>query len=594
VATKVIEKPRAVVCAPNMPDYDAEFAGFRWESARARLDGLPAGGLNIAYEAVDRHVVHGRGDVVAMRFLAQDGLSREFTYRELAAESHKFASVLRALDVGPGQLVFGLCGRLPELYVAMLGTLKARCVVAPLFSAFGPEPVQQRMAAGRGRVLVTTASAYRRKVAPVRHRLPDLEHVLLVGPDATDVDGPGVRVLAELMAAASPDFVIAPTDPEDPAFVHFTSGTTGTPKGAVHVHDSVVAQHYTGRTVLDLRDGDVFWCTADPGWVTGTAYGLVAPLSCGVTCVVDECEFDVPRWYSLLESERVSVWYTAPTALRMLMRAGTDPLAGHDLSALRHVASVGEPLNPEVVLWTEKAFGRPAHDTWWQTETGAVMVANYACQTVRPGSMGRPVPGIDVALVRHDDAGERLLDAAGCPVLVEGPDEEGEIAVRTPWPSMMRAFLDAPDRYQSCFAGGWYLSGDLARVDADGYVWFVGRGDDVIKSAGHLIGPFEVESALLEHPAVAEAGVIGMPDPMVGEVVKAFVMLRPQYEPSDELRRELIGFGRKRLGAAVAPRDVVFATNLPKTQSGKIMRRLLKARELGLPEGDLSSLGATP
>ncbi len=594
MATKVIEKPAAVVRAANMPEYDAERAGFRWETARASLDGLPAGGLNIAYEAVDRHVVHGNGDVVAMRFLAQDGLDRELTYRELAAESNKFASVLRALDVAPGQLVFGLCGRLPELYVAMLGTLKARCVVAPLFSAFGPEPVRQRMAAGRGRVLVTTASAYRRKVAPVRDRLPDLEHVLLVGPDASAVDGPGVHVLAELMAAASPDYEIAPTDPEDPAFVHFTSGTTGAPKGAVHVHDAVVAHHCTGRTVLDLRDGDVFWCTADPGWVTGTAYGLVAPLTCGVTCVVDECEFDVPRWYSLLESERVSVWYTAPTALRMLMRAGTDPLAGRDLSALRHVASVGEPLNPEVVIWTEKAFGRPAHDTWWQTETGAVMVANYACQPVRAGSMGRPVPGIEVALVRHDDAGERLLDAAGSPVLVEGPDEEGEIAIRTPWPSMMRAYLDAPDRYERCFAGGWYLSGDLARVDADGYVWFVGRGDDVIKSAGHLIGPFEVESALLEHPAVAEAGVIGMPDPVVGEVVKAFVMLRPQFEPSDELRRELIGFGRKRLGTAVAPRDVVFATNLPKTQSGKIMRRLLKARELGLPEGDLSSLGATP
>jgi acetyl-CoA synthetase len=338
----------------------------------------------------------------------------------------------------------------------------------------------------------------------------------------------------------------------------------------------------------------VYWCTADPGWVTGTSYGLVAPLTCGVTCIVDECEFDVPRWYWVLERQKVSVWYTAPTALRMLMRAGTAPVAGHDLSALRHLASVGEPLNPEVVAWTDRTLGRPAHDTWWQTETGAVMVANYASQPIRQGSMGRPVPGIDIALVRHDEAGERLLNDDGTPVLVDRPDEQGEIAIRTPWPSMMRAYLDAPERYAGAFAGGWYLSGDLARMDSDGYVWFVGRGDDVIKSAGHLIGPFEVESALLEHPAVAEVGVIGVPDPVAGEVVKAFVMLRPLVEPTEQLRLELVGFGRKRLGTAVAPRQIVFADSLPKTQSGKIMRRLLKARELGLPEGDLSALGATP
>lgn len=575
-------------------DYDAERAAFSWEQARAALDGLPAGGLNIAYEAVDRHVAHGRGDVVAFRFLGADGLDRELTYADLAVESNRFASVLEGLGVAAGELVFGLSGRLPELYVAMLGTLKARCVVAPLFSAFGPEPVRQRLQAGQGRVLVTTAAAYRRKVEPVRDRLPDLEHVLLIGPHAGDAHGRGVRPLADLMADACPDYVIARTDPEDPAFVHFTSGTTGTPKGAVHVHEAVVAHHYTGRTVLDLRASDVFWCTADPGWVTGTSYGLVAPLTCGVTCIVDECEFDVPRWYSVLEREKVSVWYTAPTALRMLMRAGAAPVAGHDLSALRHLASVGEPLNPEVVTWTERTLGRPAHDTWWQTETGAVMVANYASQPIRPGSMGRPVPGIDIALVRHDDTGARLLTGDGAPVLVDGPDEEGEIAIRTPWPSLMRAYLDAPERYAACFADGWYLSGDLARIDPDGYVWFVGRGDDVIKSAGHLIGPFEVESALLEHPSVAEVGVIGVPDPVAGEVVKAFVMLRPLVEPTEQLRLELVGFGRKRLGTAVAPRQIVFADSLPKTQSGKIMRRLLKARELGLPEGDLSSLGVTP
>jgi acetyl-CoA synthetase len=590
----LIEKDRRLTLAANLPDYEAVRASFTWQEARDQLDGLPAGGLNMAYEAVDRHVARGHGDVIAFRFLSEEGPPLDVTYAELAALTNRFANVLVGLGVRPGDLVFGLSGRLPELYVAILGSLKARCGVSPLFSAFGPEPVRQRMAAGHGRVLVTTAAAYRQKVAPVRDLLPELEHVLLIGDGADALEAPGVQALAPLMAAASPDYDIGPTDPEDTAFVHFTSGTTGTPKGAVHVHDAVVAHHITGRLVLDLREGDVFWCTADPGWVTGTSYGVVAPLTCGVTCIVDEAEFDAVRWYRTLQEQAVTVWYTAPTALRMLMKAGAAPLEGCDLGGIRHTCSVGEPLNPEVVLWGRDALGLAIHDTWWQTETGAIMVANFASLPIRPGSMGRPVPGIDVALVRHDAAGERMVDADGSPILVERPGDEGEIALRTPWPSMMRAYLNAPDRYAACFAGGWYLSGDLARIDESGYVWFVGRGDDVIKSAGHLIGPFEVESVLMEHPAVAEAGVIGIPDPTVGEAVKAFVELRSGFEPSDGLRRELIALGRKRLGSAVAPRQIEFSPHLPLTQSGKIMRRLLKARELGLPEGDTSTLGSTP
>jgi acetyl-CoA synthetase len=324
--------------------------------------------------------------------------------------------------------------------------------------------------------------------------------------------------------------------------------------------------------------------------VTGTSYGVIAPLTCGVTCIVDELEFDARRWYQLLESERVTVWYTAPTALRMLMKAGSAPHEGRDLSALRHVASVGEPLNPEVVHWGVAELDRPIRDTWWQTETGAIMVANYHGSEVRPGSMGRPIPGIEAAVLARDAEGHVEIGADGRPVRLDEPDSLGELALRTPWPSLMRSYIGAPERYASAFLGDWYLSGDLVRRDADGWFWFVGRGDDVIKSAGHLIGPFEVESALLEHPAVAEAGVIGVPDPIVGEVVKAFVALKPGFEPSDALRRELIGFGRTRLGNAVAPRDITFQQDLPKTRSGKIMRRLLKARELGLPEGDLSTL----
>jgi acetyl-CoA synthetase len=384
------------------------------------------------------------------------------------------------------------------------------------------------------------------------------------------------------------------TDPEDWSLLHFTSGTTGKPKGVVHVHEAVVAHQATAHSVLDLGDDDVFWCTADPGWVTGTSYGIIAPLTCGVTSIVDEEEFDADRWYAILEQQRVTVWYTAPTALRMLMRAGAEHARGHDLSTLRHVASVGEPLNPEVVVWGQQAFGRPVHDTWWQTETGAIMVANYASAEIRPGAMGRPVPGIEAAVLRRDALGEVVVGADGEPEQVAEPGVEGELALRAPWPSMMRTYLDDEPRYRKAFTGAWYRTGDLAKRDADGWFWFVGRGDDIIKTAGHLIGPFEVESALMEHPAVAEAGVIGVPDPVAGEVVKAFVALRPGYEAGEPLRLELIGFARKSLGAAVAPRDIAFAADLPKTKSGKIMRRLLKARELGLPEGDLSTLEVAP
>ncbi len=581
--------------ASVMGDYGTARREFTWDSARRWLDGLPGGGLNIAYEAVDRHVAHGHGAHPALRFLGPDGVDQVLTYADLADRTARFAEVLRSLGVGPGDLVCGLAGRVPDLYVALLGTLKARSVFSPLFSAFGPEPLRQRMQIGEARLLVTTPALYRKKVAGLRETLPLLEHVLLIGAGAEDLVGgerlgPGVVPLAELWPGTTGDPVVEPTDPEEPALVHFTSGTTGTPKGAVHVHEAVVAHHATARYVLDLRDDDIFWCTADPGWVTGTSYGVIAPLTCGVTCVVDELEFDARRWYRLLEEERVTVWYTAPTALRMLMKAGSAPHEGRDLSALRHIASVGEPLNPEVVHWGLAELDRPIRDTWWQTETGAIMVANYAATEIRPGSMGRPVPGIDAAVVARDVEGHVLTGVDGGPVVLDEPDALGELALRRPWPSLMRTYLGAPDRYATAFLGDWYLSGDLVRRDADGWFWFVGRGDDVIKSAGHLIGPFEVESALLEHHAVAEAGVIGVPDPVVGEVVKAFVALKPGVEASEELRRELLGWGRTRLGSAVAPREIAFQQDLPKTRSGKIMRRLLKARELGLPEGDLSTL----
>jgi acetyl-CoA synthetase len=558
-----------------------------WASARASLDGLPGGGLNIAHECTDRHAGGSAGAKLALRFLGRRGAVRDFTYAELAVLTSRFANGLDVLGVAAGDRVFFLTGRVPELYIGVLGTLKHRSVACTLFSAFGPEPIRQRIAIGDGRVLVTTRAMYARKIEALRASLPGIAHVLVVDPG--DDLPPGTASLPELLAGAPDAFEIPPTDPDDMALLHFTSGTTGAPKGAVHVHEAVVAHTATARLALDLQPADVFWCTADPGWVTGTSYGIIAPLALGVTSVVDEGEFDARRWYATLAEQRVSVWYTAPTAVRMLMKAGADLARAADLSALRFVASVGEPLNPEAVRWGEEALGLPIHDNWWQTETGGIMIANRRGIPIRPGSMGVPLPGIEAAILRRDEHGEVVVHD-GRADLVEQPDEEGELALRPGWPSMFRGYLGEEERYRRCFAGGWYRSGDLARRDADGYYWFVGRADDVIKSAGHLIGPFEVESALMEHPAVAEAGVIGIPDPVAGAVVKAFVVLRPGHDPDDALRKELIGFARTRLGAAVAPREIEFRDDLPKTRSGKIMRRLLRARELGLPEGDLSTL----
>jgi acetyl-CoA synthetase len=550
-------------------------APLTWDEARRALAGLPGGGLNIAHEAVDRHAAGGRAERVALRWLGTQGARREITYRELAALSSRFANVYRGLGVAKGDAVFVLCGRIPELYAAVLGGLKCGAAVSPLFAAFGPEPLKTRINLGRGKVLVTTEALYERKVKSIAGEMATLRHVL-------KVDSAEARRLLE---AASDRFEVERTRPDDVSFLHFTSGTTGMPKGALHVHGAVVMHYATGKVALDLHDEDVFWCTADPGWVTGTSYGIVAPLVHGVTSVVDEAEFDAERWYRILEAERVTVWYTAPTAIRMLMKGGAALAKQHAYPRLRFIASVGEPLNPDAVWWGMDAFGMPIHDNWWQTETGGIMIANTVTMDVKPGSMGRPLPGVEAAIAQRDAGGLRWI---------EDPAKEGELALRAGWPSMFRGYLNEEARYRKCFAEGWYFTGDLAKRDADGYYWFVGRADDVIKSAGHLIGPFEVESALMEHPAVAEAGVIGKPDPVLGEMVKAFVMLKTGFQESETLRGQILGHARKRLGAAVAPKEIAFAATLPHTRSGKIMRRLLKARELGLPEGDTSMLEGAP
>ena len=579
----IIKSRRDWDIIPNLHEYQAVRTGFSWEEARRTLDGLPGNqGLNIAHEAIDRHADGPRAHQLAIRWLGKNGKVEDYSYRQLRDLTNRFANGLRSLGVQKGDRVFALAGRIPELYVAALGTFKNGSVFCPLFSAFGPEPIRARLTIGQAKVLVTTDNLYHRKVAGIRSVLPNLEHILLIGDDRRPTAVPNTRDYHRLLDEADPRFTIGPTDPEDMALLHFTSGTTGTPKGAIHVHDAVVAHHVTGLLALDFHTDDVFWCTADPGWVTGTSYGIIAPLTNGITSIVDEADFDAERWYRILQDQRVTVWYTAPTAIRMMMKVGTGLVRKYDLRTIRFLASVGEPLNPEAVIWGQEAFGRPFHDNWWQTETGGIMIANYASMDVRPGSMGRPLPGIEAAIVRKTEAG--AVES------IDKPGEQGELALRPGWPSMFRGYWNEPDRYKKCFAGGWYLTGDLAKRDGDGYFWFVGRADDVIKTSGHLIGPFEVESVLIEHKAVAEAGVIGKPDPVAMEVVKAFVSLKDGYAPSEALRRELLGFARARLGAVVAPKEIDFLPTLPKTRSGKIMRRLLKARELGLPEGDISTL----
>ncbi len=553
---------------PWLVDYDATVATFDWNDAWAGLrDDRESGrphSVNIADLAVDRHVRNGHGERIALRFIGRDpddiDEPVDITYARLARHTNRFADAMTRRGFGNGTGVATLAGRIPDLYVTALGTMKAHGTFTPLFSAFGPDPIAQRMNLGRIKILVTTPLLYRRKVAPILDRLPHLELVLVCGSTedgsgtkGEDSTGPVVMSFGAFLTEGTDTFEIGPTDPETPALLHFTSGTTGQPKGAVHVHGAVVTHHVTGRLVLDLHEGDTFWCTADPGWVTGTSYGIIAPLTNGVTSIVDEAEFDAERWYRILDHHRVDVFYTAPTAIRMLQRAGDALAAGADLSQLRLLASVGEPLDAVAVHWCERTFGVPVIDTWWQTETGGIMISNHRSQPVRAGSMGRPIPGVEAALVTRDAAGDAVVDAGGAPVLVDDPEQSGELVLRAGWPSMFRTYLDQDERYRSAFLGGWYLTGDLARRDDDGYYWFVGRGDDVIKTSGHLIGPFEVESALNEHPAVAETGVIGKPDPTAGTIVKAFVVPATGRDPDDELLRELLGHARSRLGPAVAP-----------------------------------------
>lgn len=580
MAYEPIRKPNvdSITPKPNLFDYQTIRDSFSWSDIDKELDWLDGGALNIAHEVIDRHTKTALRDKVALYWESKDGDSHTFTFNDLKKLTNRFANVLTGLGVKKGDRVFTYLDRTPELYISLLGGLKAGAVVGPLFSAFGPDAVKDRMQDSGATVLLTNPRLAS-TVHEILPELPDLKHIIMVTRDDSSYElGELEQKYEDLMETAGDDFDMVKTDKEDFAIMHYTSGTTGKPKGAAHVHQAVAGHYATAKYVLDLHPDDIYWCTADPGWVTGTSYGIFGPWSNGISQVVYEGPFGAAHWYGVIEKYKVTVWYTAPTAIRMLMKAGEDVVGRHDLSTLRYTCSVGEPLNPEAVVWGEKVIGLPFHDNWWQTETGCIQIANYPVQEIRPGSMGRPFPGVEAAIV--DDDCELELP----------PGDEGNLVLKAGWPSMFRTYWNKKELYKSRFKGKWYITGDRAKMDSDGYFWFVGRADDVINTAGHLVGPFEVESALIEHPAVAEAGVIGVPDKLAGEVVKAFVSLKDGYEESDKLKSEIKQFARKKLAALSCPREIEFLPGLPKTRSGKIMRRLLKARELGLPEGDTSTL----
>jgi len=560
--TKIITKK--LKFTPNLLDYEKKSRSFTWAEARKEISWFAKGKLNAAYNALERHNRSQRKNKVALYWEGKNGEKRKYTFLELSLLSNQFANFLKSLGIKKGERVFFFLPRIPELYYGFLGTLKIGAVAGTLFSAFGPQALKDRLGNSGAKVLVTTKELYRR-VQKIEKDLPDLKKVILI------------ENLTQTLSKFSIKRKCLPMKPKDPAFMLYTSGTTGKPKGVVHTHQAILLEHMTAKWVLDLKENDVYWCTADPGWVTGIAYEILGSWSNGASTLIYEGRFEPKKWYQLIEEYQVNVWYTAPTAIRMLAAKGLKLVKKFDFSSLRHLASVGEPLNPEAVWWGLKAFDLPFHDNWWQTETGGILIANYPSMNIKPGSMGKPIPGIKAAVV--NDKGKAL------------PAKKiGHLAIKPPWPSMMKAIWRRPKKYKSYFKKGWYISGDLAYKDKDGYFWFVGRADDIIKTSGERVGPFEVESSLIEYPGIVEAGVIGKPDPIRGEIIKAFVVLKPSLKPSKALKSKLQTYVKTHLAGHAYPREIEFVKKLPKTRSGKIMRRLLKAKELGLPIGDTSTL----
>ncbi|WP_416827725.1 acetate--CoA ligase [Ectobacillus polymachus] len=557
----------------NLKNYEETYHTFDWKEVESQFSWHETGKVNMAYEAIDKHAGTHLKNKIALYY--QDEFRKEkYTFKEMMDLSNKAGNVLKEYgDVQKGDRVFIFMPRTPELYFTLLGTLKLGAIVGPLFEAFMEGAVRDRLLDSEAKVLITTPDLLSR--IPVQE-LPSLKTIFLVG-ETVEESEKAVAFLP-LLQDASSKLEIEWLNREDGLILHYTSGSTGKPKGVLHVQNAMLQHYQTAKWVLDLKEDDVYWCTADPGWVTGTSYGVFAPWLTGTSNVIVGGRFSPEGWYQTIQEYGVTVWYSAPTAFRMLMGAGEEVIKKFDLSSLRHVLSVGEPLNPEVVRWGMKVFQKRIHDTWWMTETGAQLICNYPCMDIRPGSMGKPIPGVKAAIVDHE--GNEVP-----------PNTMGNLAILKGWPAMMKTIWNNPAKYESYFMPkGWYVSGDSAYMDEDGYFWFQGRIDDVIMTAGERVGPFEVESKIVEHPAVAEAGVIGIPDPVRGEIIKAYIALRDGYTPSDELKEEIRQFVKKGLAAHAAPRQIEFRDKLPKTRSGKIMRRVLKAWELNLPTGDLSTL----
>lgn len=555
-----------------LEDYDTMYESFSWK--RSEKEFLSDdGSLNAAYVAVDTHVGTWRKNKLALIFEDDLGDIEKFTFDELSQLSNKVGNILKDFGAERGDRIFLFLPRTPYLYISFLAILKIGAVAGALFSAFQEQALYDRLENSSASIVITTTELLPR-FSGIKKKLKNLKHIITIDTDDFKVS----------VSKASPDLHLAGTRPDDHAFMLYTSGTTGKPKGVVHGHKAIIHQAMSARLVLDLKDDDTYWCTADPGWITGISYEILGNLALGITTLIFSGWFNPKRWYSLLATHKVTVWYTAPTAIRMLMAEGVALPKSFDLSHLRHLCSVGEPLNPEAIRWSLKAFGMPFHDTWFQTETGAIMISNFATLDIRVGSMGKPMPGIVASIV--DDEGREIPD-----------DTEGNIAIRPGWPGMMQTIWKRLSKYHSYFINGWYMSGDHGTKDRDGYFWFIGRADDVIKTSGERVGPFEVESALVEHPAVIEAGVIGKPDELRGEIIKAFVVLDKAIikklkttSDKEKLKDELMEYVKKHLAGHAYPREIEFIDSLPKTRSGKIMRRILKAKELGLPVGDVSTL----
>jgi len=568
----------------NLKDYGKTYKSFEYKTLKKKM--------NIAQEAIDKNAEGNRKNKVALYWESDEEEELKLTFLEMSSLSNRFGNALKDLGVERGQRVFIFLPRIPELYISFLGIVKVGAIAGTLFAAFGLQALEDRLSNSGAKIVITTPELYKR-VKKINDKLPNLKKIVLVDEwNRTDFleekELKGKKCAKhcmwfyQLLKKADDELKATQMKPSDPAFMLYTSGTTGKPKGVIHQHKAIMHEKQSALWVLDIKEDDVYWCTADPGWVTGIAYEILGTWALGASTLVYEGRFNPEKWYSLIEEYKVTVWYTAPTAIRMLAAKGLELVKDYDLSTLRHLASVGEPLNPEAVFWGLKAFGLPFHDNYWQTETGGIVIANYPSMDIKPGSMGKPLPGIEAAVV--DKKGKKV-----------GVEVEGDLVLKPGWPSMMKKIWRRPKKYKSYFRNNpdgdkWYITGDKAFVDKDGYFWFVGRSDDVIKTAGERVGPFEVESALVSHPKIIEAGVIGKPHKMRGEIIKAFVSLKKGVKGSDGLKEEIKKYIKKHLAGHAYPREIEFVDKLPKTRSGKIMRRLLKAKELGLPLGDTSTM----